>query len=33
MTPLSLTPEQARHVGIDFPELCRWIVEQARCGG
>ncbi len=32
MTPLSLVPEQARHVGISFPELVRWIAEQARCG-
>ena len=32
MTPLSLVPEQARHVGVSFPELVRWIAEQARCG-
>ena len=32
MTPLSLVPEQARHIGISFPELMRWIAEQARCG-
>jgi D-alanine-D-alanine ligase len=32
MTPLSLVPEQARHLGISFPELVRWIAEQARCG-
>lgn len=31
MTPLSLVPEQAAHVGITFPELCRWMVENARC--
>jgi len=31
MTPTSLSPEQARHVGIDFPALCRWIVEDASC--
>ena len=31
MTPTSLTPEQAAHVGISFPELCRWIVEDASC--
>lgn len=31
MTPLSLVPEQAAHVGISFPELCRWMVENARC--
>ena len=32
MTPTSLTPEQAAHVGISFPELCAWIVEDASCG-
>lgn len=31
MTPLSLVPEQAAHVGISFAELCRWMVENARC--
>ncbi|MEM1398300.1 MAG: D-alanine--D-alanine ligase [Pseudomonadota bacterium] len=31
MTPLSLVPEQAAHCGIDFAELCRWMVENARC--
>ena len=31
MTPTSLSPEQARHGGIDFPALCRWIVEDASC--
>jgi len=31
MTPTSLTPEQAAHVGISFPELCRWLVEDASC--
>lgn len=31
MTPTSLTPEQAAHGGISFPELCRWIVEDASC--
>lgn len=29
MTPTSLVPEQAAHVGIPFPELCRWMVERA----
>lgn len=29
MTPLSLVPEQAAYIGIDFPSLCRWIVEEA----
>lgn len=31
MTPTSLAPEQAAKVGITFPELCRWIVEDALC--
>ena len=29
MTPTSLVPEQAAHVGIDFEQLCRWMVEDA----
>ena len=29
MTPLSLVPEQARHCGIDYPELCEMIVADA----
>ena len=31
MTPTSLAPEQAAHVGIDFPTLCRRLVEDASC--
>ncbi len=31
MTPTSLAPEQAGHLGITFLELCRWIVEDASC--
>ena len=31
MTPTSLAPEQAAHVGLDFPALCRWLVEDASC--
>lgn len=31
MTPTSLAPEQAAHCGIDFPALCRWLVEDASC--
>jgi len=31
MTPTSLVPEQAESVGISFPELCRWMVEDASC--
>ncbi len=30
-TPLSLVPEQARHLGIGFGQLCEWLVERARC--
>jgi D-alanine-D-alanine ligase len=33
MTPLSLVPEIAAHAGIAFPELCGWMVENARCHG
>ena len=33
MTPLSLVPEQAAHLGTSFPELCAWMVENARCDG
>jgi len=29
MTPTSLTPEQAAHCGISFPELCSWLVKDA----
>ncbi|RKQ71710.1 D-alanine--D-alanine ligase [Litorimonas taeanensis] len=29
MTPMSLAPEQAAYVGIDFEQLCRWLVEDA----
>ncbi len=31
MTPTSLSPEQAAYAGISFPELCRWMVEDASC--
>ena len=31
MTPTSLSPEQGQEVGISFPELCRWLVEDASC--
>ena len=31
MTPTSLAPEQAAIQGIDFPELVRWMVEDALC--
>ncbi|WP_373684370.1 D-alanine--D-alanine ligase [Sphingomonas sp. R-74633] len=32
MTPLSLVPEQARHLGISYPELCQRIVDEAMNG-
>ena len=32
MTRTSLVPEQAAHRGIAFPDLCTWMVEQARHG-
>ena len=31
MTPTSLVPEQAAHVGIGFEDLMRWMVEDASC--
>ena len=31
MTPTSLVPEQARHVGISFKELVMWMVDNAAC--
>lgn len=31
MTATSLTPEQGQSVGISFPKLCRWMVEDATC--
>ena len=31
MTPTSLVPEQAAHVGMNYRALCRWIVEDASC--
>jgi D-alanine-D-alanine ligase len=33
MTPLSLVPEQARHLGISYPHLCQRIVDEAMGGG
>ena len=32
MTGTSLTPEQAQHCGISFPELCAWLIEDASIG-
>tara|TARA_B110000908_G_scaffold167472_1_gene220467 strand:- start:725 stop:1603 length:879 start_codon:yes stop_codon:yes gene_type:complete len=31
MTSTSLSPEQGQAVGISFPKLCRWMVEDATC--
>jgi D-alanine-D-alanine ligase len=31
LTPTSLLPEQAAYLGMDFPSLCRWMVEHAAC--
>ena len=31
MTPTSLAPEQAAYAGVSFPDLCRWMVEDASC--
>ena len=31
LTPTSLLPEQAAHLGTSFPRLCAWMVENAAC--
>lgn len=31
MTPTSLSPEQANEVGVEFSELCDWLVRDASC--
>ena len=31
LTPLSLVPEQAKHIGISYEDLCQKLVERARC--
>jgi D-alanine-D-alanine ligase len=31
MTGTSLTPEQAAHCGVSFPDLCHWLIEDASC--
>lgn len=31
MTPTSLAPEQAAHMGITFGQFCAWMVEEASC--
>jgi D-alanine-D-alanine ligase len=33
LTPVSLLPEQAAHLGMSFPQLCTWMVENAACRG
>ena len=33
LTVTSLLPEQAAHMGITFPALCAWMVENASCRG
>ncbi|MDX2223778.1 MAG: D-alanine--D-alanine ligase [Rhodospirillaceae bacterium] len=32
LTPTSLVPEQAAHIGMSFGDLVGWMVENARCG-
>jgi D-alanine-D-alanine ligase len=32
LTPTSLLPEQAAHRGMSFPQLCAWMVQEARHG-
>ena len=31
LTPLSLVPEQAAHIGMDFGSMVAWMVENASC--
>jgi D-alanine-D-alanine ligase len=31
LTPTSLLPEQAAYLGMNFPQLCAWMVENAAC--
>ncbi|MBS0642032.1 MAG: D-alanine--D-alanine ligase [Acetobacteraceae bacterium] len=33
LTPVSLLPEQAAYLGMSFPQLCTWMVENAACRG
>ncbi len=33
LTPTSLLPEQAAHRGMNFQQLCAWMVENAACRG
>ena len=31
MTPTSLVPEQAAHIGMSFEELVTWMIDHAEC--
>jgi len=31
MTPTSLVPEQAAHLGMSFEQLVAWMIEDASC--
>jgi D-alanine-D-alanine ligase len=31
MTPTSLSPEQAAHIGMSFADLCDWMIKDASC--
>jgi D-alanine-D-alanine ligase len=31
MTPTSLAPEQAAHIGLSFNDLVKWMLEDASC--
>jgi len=31
MTPTSLVPEQAAHMGMSFVDLVAWMIEDASC--
>lgn len=31
LTPTSLTPEQAAHCGMTFPQFCDWMIKDASC--
>jgi D-alanine-D-alanine ligase len=33
LTPTSLVPEQAIHVGMSYGDLVLWMVEHAQCDG
>ncbi len=29
MTPMSLIPQEARAIGMEFDDLCQWIIDMA----